>query len=226
MALAFTQLGTRYGPRRGYLLGFLVYWLGWCGLFPLWILGRRGRAESLRPAGPAGRLPAAGVAALAVPPLFTASVALPRQLPRANAEIVLESLALAAVNATGEELLWRACYQQGFPEGGVAGTLYPVAGFALWHLAPQLVRPSSYPGGAAGFVAFSGGLGLLYGWAARRGGSIRWTTLSHTLLDFSGLGARAFRQEAGPVMAIAPELTQLCHAEAPVADTAATPSGL
>jgi membrane protease YdiL (CAAX protease family) len=34
--------------------------------------------------------------------------------------------------------------------------------------------------------------GLQWGWVAWRTGSIRWTTVSHVLFDFSGLGARLY----------------------------------
>ncbi|HMK93619.1 MAG TPA: hypothetical protein VK576_11520, partial [Thermoleophilia bacterium] len=39
---AFGWLGRRFGPRLGYFLGFLVYWLGWCLLVPLLLLGASG----------------------------------------------------------------------------------------------------------------------------------------------------------------------------------------
>ena len=65
-------------------------------------------------------------------------------------------------------------------------------GFGLWHLAPVGVRPATYPGGAVSFVGVATLWGLIYGWVAQRNGSLRWTILSHNLLDFSGLGARVY----------------------------------
>ncbi len=74
------------------------------------------------------------------------------------------------------------------------GISNPAAGFALWHLAPQSVVPSTYPGGVYSFVGGAALWGLLWGWVAWRTRSIRWTTLSHALLDFSGLGGAFYRQ--------------------------------
>jgi membrane protease YdiL (CAAX protease family) len=79
----------------------------------------------------------------------------------------------------------------------VLGYLYPTAGFARSHYAPQSVSPSWYPGGATSFVASAGLFGLLWGRIAFRSGSVGWTVLSHVLLDFSGLGARVHFQDDG-----------------------------
>lgn len=66
--------------------------------------------------------------------------------------------------------------------------LYPSIGFALWHLAPQSIFPSTWRGGRVAFVAQAGFLGLLYGWVANSTGVILWTAMSHILIDFSALG--------------------------------------
>ncbi|MEA4969511.1 MAG: hypothetical protein VB051_03165 [Candidatus Pelethousia sp.] len=54
-------------------------------------------------------------------------------------------------------------------------------------VAPDSVNPSSY--GAPLFVLFSGILGMCRGIVAYRTKSIRWTLLSHIVVDFSGFGA-------------------------------------
>jgi predicted cobalt transporter CbtA len=48
----------------------------------------------------------------------------------------------AAVNAVGEELLWRGVFLHQFPGDVVRGSLWPLAAFSIWHLAPQIVLPS------------------------------------------------------------------------------------
>ena len=134
---------------------------------------------------------------LAAPPLVGYLFAFPRALRQSNPPIILASAAIALVNATAEELLWRGTYKAVFPNRFVLGYLYPSAGFAVWHLAPQSVVPSRHPGGAVSYVISSGLFGLLWGRILNRTGSIRWTVVSHVLLDFSGLGARIYFDNGG-----------------------------
>jgi hypothetical protein len=47
-----------------------------------------------------------------------------------------------AVNATGEELLWRGLFVAAFPEDPVWGWLWPAVGFTARHPAPQAVLPA------------------------------------------------------------------------------------
>lgn len=197
--LAFRRLGARFGLRRGYFGGFALYWLGWCAALPLAALGPRRARALLRPAPPPSRRPTRGEwLALALPPLLAYTTAFPRALRQASPRVVLASAALALVNATAEEVLWRGAYQARFAGRPVAGYLYPAAGFAAWHLAPQALVPSRLPGGAASFVAGAGLFGLLWGGVAARTGSIRWTLASHALTDFAGLGARVYFVGAAP----------------------------
>ncbi|MGE5577491.1 MAG: CPBP family intramembrane glutamic endopeptidase [Syntrophothermus sp.] len=96
---------------------------------------------------------------------------------------------VALVNGTLEEVLWRGLYVATYPGRLWPSYLYPALGFGVWHYAPQSIFPNSFPGGSTSLVLFAVGLGLMGGWVARRTGSVRWTTVSHVLLDFSGLGA-------------------------------------
>ncbi len=193
MYLAYRGFALLFGPKGGYLAGFLLYWAFWCLLFPLWALGPRGLREVLRDVRPRlGRPAWLGLLLLAIPPILGFSTAFPRALSAATGNlglIVPLSALIALVNATLEELLWRGAYVTAFPKSVWLGYLYPALGFALWHLAPLSVRPSTMPGGAASFIVGAFVLGLYWGWVAWRTGSIRWTVISHMLLDLSGLGA-------------------------------------
>jgi membrane protease YdiL (CAAX protease family) len=193
MYVLFGLLPDWLGARAGYLAAFLVYWLGWCGLLPLALLGRRGFAGLFsRPSRPLGRPAWLSLLCLGLPLLFAYGHAFPRLLPRATALVVAASAAIAAVNASGEEVLWRGLYVRAFPGSRVLGWLWPTLGFALWHLGPLRVFPNRNPGGAWSFVAFCAGLGLLWGWVARSSGSVRWTTVAHALFDAAGLGALVY----------------------------------
>jgi membrane protease YdiL (CAAX protease family) len=192
-SLAFLGFVSIFGNRGGYFAGFLFYWLGWCLLFPAWLIGWRGVARLFRDGRPRfGRPTWLGLTLLALPLLLGFGFAFPQALPRATLAIIIASAAIALVNATAEEILWRGVYVTVFPQHLVLGYLYPAVGFAIWHVAPQLIFPSKYPGGAILLVVFALVVGLMWGWVARQSGSIRWTTVSHVLFNFSGLGALVY----------------------------------
>ncbi|MDN5345301.1 MAG: hypothetical protein PWQ18_1415 [Clostridia bacterium] len=46
--ICYKQLVILFGPKIGYLSGFLFYWICWGLLFSLWILGRQGFQELFR----------------------------------------------------------------------------------------------------------------------------------------------------------------------------------
>lgn len=195
----FKILTARFGPRLGYFLAFSVYWLGWCTLFPVWAIGLRGIRESFGPGRSRFGQPGwVGVASLVGPLVLAYTSVFPRALPRATPRVLIGSFGIALVNAVGEELLWRGVLlhrSQARParvrRGGAAW--WPVVGFALWHYAPLSVRPNRRPGGNHAFVAVSLLLGMVWSRLANSTCSIRWTSLSHVLFDFAGLGALAYQ---------------------------------
>jgi membrane protease YdiL (CAAX protease family) len=193
MVLVFTTLGVWLGPRLGYLAGFALYWIGWCLVFPVLLAGPRRVLVCFRDARPRlGKPFWLGLLALLFPPAVGFSLAFPAALPTADICVIVTSAGIAVVNGIGEELLWRGLFIDVFPDRPALGYLYPTFGFALWHLAPQIIVPNTRPGGAVSFVIAAGVWGLCYGWVAWRTRSIRWTSLSHILLDFSGLGGRVY----------------------------------
>jgi hypothetical protein len=133
-----------------------------------------------------------GLLMLIIPLLLGYGYAFPRAVKQANLTIILLSALIALVNGSLEELLWRGAYVSVFPESWFFGLFYPAIGFAVWHFAPQAVFPSRAPGGNLALVVVAGLVGLMWGWVALQSGSILWTTVSHVLFDFSGLGARVY----------------------------------
>ncbi len=86
-------------------------------------------------------------------------------------------VAMALVNGTLEEVLWRGVYPALFPRSPGWGYLWPTLWFALWHAAPGSVAE----GPAWQLVAGAALFGAALGWVAWRTRSIRWTVLSHVL---------------------------------------------
>jgi Type II CAAX prenyl endopeptidase Rce1-like len=187
MALVFTALGRRFSPRVAYAAGFIVYWAGWCAGFPLWVLGRRGVVRALR----AGSRPApVDVALLAFPVAGAAGAALWPHRHQVTSRVAAVMLGTAAVNAVGEELLWRGPYLDQFPDDVVRGALWPLAGFTVWHLAPQLIYPS--PRGRAWFLLGAAVVGTASTTVAWRTRGLRAVLLPHVLTDACGVQAARY----------------------------------
>jgi Type II CAAX prenyl endopeptidase Rce1-like len=189
MRMLFPLLARRLGARRGYQTGFAVYWSG-CYLVPLALLGRRRvwalLGERARPLPRPGWL---GALVLLIPPLGAVGTELLPALRQADPALVTTAGVVAAVNATGEELLWRGLFVVGFPDDPVRGWLWPAAGFTAWHLAPTSVRPARQP---VAFLAGSALIAVGMGWIAWRTRSLRWTLPAHLATDANGLSVARF----------------------------------
>ncbi len=46
--VTYQWAAAAFGPKLGYLTGFLFYWLVWCFAFPLWVLGGGGLRAMFR----------------------------------------------------------------------------------------------------------------------------------------------------------------------------------
>lgn len=190
MWAAFQGFVAWLGSPPGYLAAFIVYWIGWCIVVPVVILGLRGVLDLFRE----GEVPFAQLgwktqALLWWPIVFPLGFIFIPRVAEANAAIIAVSILLGVVIGVTEELLWRGVYVRLFPDDVWLNTVYPSVIFGLWHVAPQSVRTSTMPGGAASFVVYAVVLGLSYATYARKTGSIRWCTMSHCIHDALGLGA-------------------------------------
>ncbi len=193
VAVPLTMAGVFAGLRRyvsaptAYNVGFAVYWLGWCLAVPLWLLGPRNAVRLLTTGR---RLPRRQVALLAA--LDVGAVAT-QLIPRRGDIYPATAAAMVGtgiVNAVGEELLWRATFMNEEGRHPVA-LAWSLAGFAAWHLAPQIILPSKM--GRGRFVAASAGVGLALTSAARMAGGLRQVVVAHALTDMSVVTAARFR---------------------------------
>lgn len=172
-------LASRWlGAEAGYLLGFGFYWLFWCLLVPRILLGKTEFATILH-----DRTPLFGRANWIVSLLWLVVMLVSvwmyaGDFLRAPLALILLAAPLATINGFCEEILWRGLYVRLFPRNPWLGILYPSLGFALWHLAPQVVFPAE---NVIGFVIATFFLALPYGYIAYHTGSARWTAISHSL---------------------------------------------
>ncbi|MFZ5881923.1 MAG: CPBP family intramembrane glutamic endopeptidase [Chloroflexota bacterium] len=186
-ALVFTRASRRLGREKGYLLGFLFYWMVWCLLVPLLLLGRAGFSSLFVDEAPLLSRPNwLAVVLWAVITLVTILM-YARDFIRASPTLILIAIPAATVNGLCEEILWRGLYFSLFPGNFWLSILFPSIGFALWHLVPLQVFPE---GSRSAFVLSTFFLGLAYGFIACKTGSVTWTALSHSLsgiLALSGM---------------------------------------
>jgi membrane protease YdiL (CAAX protease family) len=192
MAAIFGGLSHRLSPRAAYNVGFGVYWLAWCFGFPALILGPRRAARLLTQ----GRRPSGVETLLLLVPVAGAvgTEVLPNR-KKIDARVAAVMVAAGLLNATGEELLWRGVFLEEFPHDLARGMLWPLVGFSLWHLAPQIILPSRL--GRWRFVlgaAFVGSTSAVSAWRSR---GLRNGLASHIATDSCGVTAARFRLGRG-----------------------------
>jgi membrane protease YdiL (CAAX protease family) len=186
-ALVFTIASRHLGREKGYLLGFLFYWIVWCLLVPLLLLGRDGFSSLFVDEAPLLSRPNWLAAVLWASITLVAIFMYGRDFLRASPTLILIAIPAAAVNGLCEEILWRGLYVSLFPDNFWLAIIFPSIGFALWHLVPLQVFSE---GNKTTFVLSTFFLGLAYGLIAYKTGSITWTALSHSLngiLALSGM---------------------------------------
>ena len=182
MYAVFQSYSHFFIPKFAHLLGMATYWMLLLAV-SIACIGRSGLLRIVKDNQPRGALWMFLVIPVALafgfgPFLKRISVVTPL--------VLTLSLLQSLVNASLEEAFWRGVYIDSFRDVW-RGCLYPAAGFAIWHFAPQSVIPYSH--GQLLFVASAFFLGLCWGLVAFRTRSVRWTILSHFLVDFSGFGA-------------------------------------
>jgi Type II CAAX prenyl endopeptidase Rce1-like len=188
MAAVFRLLRRHLDRRHAYNVGFLVYWLGWCTVFPIWAVGKRRCLSVLL----RGRQPnPSHIALLTLPVIGAIGTELWPYRRSIDRDVAVVMIASAAVNAVGEELLWRGMFLEELGDNVLQGAVWPLSGFVMWHLAPQIVLPSRH--GRTRFLLAAGVVGAANSLVAWRAKGLRWTLLSHMLTDACGVRVARFR---------------------------------
>ena len=193
MYFAFQGLNERFGFPTGFILGFVIYWVGWCILFPAWILGGFKKIFALmQDRRSLGEINWKTQLALWIPPVIAFFVVFLPQIHEVSFQTLLVSVLLGLIIGFTEEIFWRGAYIAMFPDNTWWNTIYPSLTFGLWHACPQSAFPGSMTGGLTSFVIYSIILGFLYAYYARQAHSIRWSIVSHVILNSFGLGGLAY----------------------------------
>lgn len=192
-SVVFKLLANLLGAVGGYLSGFLFYWIFWCGLIPLQLIGSKELKDIFKESeNRLGNPKWVGILFLAGPVVSPFITMFLTRIGEANWEIILVSALFAISNGTMEEVFWRGSFIKTFPKRWLWSYLYPSLWFGYWHLSPQIIFPSNMFGGPIAFATLSVFMGLTFGWVSKKTGSIRYTTIAHILTDFMGLAGFAF----------------------------------
>jgi membrane protease YdiL (CAAX protease family) len=193
MYLTFDRFVALFGFPRGYVYAFVVYWVGWCIVLPVALLGPTGVIDRFGEPNPRlGPRPRKTALLLLWPIAFPLVFVFVPQMGDATLVDLVASVLVGLVIGVTEEVLWRGTYVSLFPENDLLGYYYPAIWFGLWHFAPQSAHTSAFPGAPYSFVLYALALGLSYGYYAYRTGSIRWCTVSHVVHDSLGLAGPTF----------------------------------
>jgi membrane protease YdiL (CAAX protease family) len=189
MWTAFVNLTQLFGMQLGYLFSFIIYWILWCFLFPLFSL-KSFKAlfslfKSVKPRF--GNKPDITLFLISWPVAVALIFAFVPRLHNLTISILIVSVLIGFVNGFAEEILWRGVYITLFPNNIWFKYIYPSVFFTLWHLCPISVVPSKYAGGIYSFLLAALLYGLSWGYYARKTGSIRWSSIMHSINDSLGL---------------------------------------
>jgi uncharacterized protein len=193
MWVTFQVFNQWFGMPLGYLLSMLVYFSVWCTLVPLALLGGWSAYRGLF--SPIPSLTSLGWKTNVLlwwPVIFPLLFKFIPSISQTTPLILAASLLMGILVGVSEEVLWRGVFIKLFPNNGWMNLVLPSVLFAVWHVAPLAILPNRLPGGVFSFVFYALVLGLSYGLAARRSGSIAWPTLAHILHDSLGLSGFMF----------------------------------
>jgi membrane protease YdiL (CAAX protease family) len=181
--LAFHFFTTLADSKQGYLLGMIFYWLVGC-LVPacLWI-SKTNRKLLLRI-----KKVNWWQFVLLVLPVALAFLFGPfkQRIGEATNLIIMLSLPYAFINAFCEEFLWRGLFFAHHQGNYFHAVIVPTIWFGIWHYVPLSVQSASV--GNLYFILSAIGLGLCWATVTFYTRSIFWSIVSHTLVDFSGIG--------------------------------------
>lgn len=193
MVWVYQTFSRHYGFPLGYLLGYVVYWLFWCILIPIILLGgAKPLLELFLPFPAFGELSWKTHLLLWLPVVFPLFFMFIPRIGKTTINILVASVLIGIVIGVTEEILWRGVYMHLFPNNIWLNLIYPSVMFALWHLAPQSVVVNRMPGGAFSFVAYALVLGIFYAITVYHTKSIAWCTIAHIVHDTLGLGGFAY----------------------------------
>lgn len=176
MILVFLVLARVMGPDAGWYLGLCIYWIFWCGALALWLTGREGLKEIIRPQKPDLKVVLLVTVPLGMAFAWKALTGMSYEKPDLAALALLISTCFG--NGFFEEVFWRGTYMRLFPDRDFFRIIWSSVFFALWHYAPGSVHGS---GDVLPLITGSFFFGIYLSYLAKRTNTISWSIICHIL---------------------------------------------
>ncbi len=163
------------GPLHGFLVCFLIYWLGFCIPVGVHFVTRQKRKKQFSLDVVGNTWVPSAVALQVTLVAFPSFLMISGQV---SASVVLAAAAFGVVNGFLEEFSWRGA----FLELGRRDLRFHGLGvglFTLWHVPLALAHGIVYPGGVFALVAGALAMGAFWAYLAFGTGRIGWATIGH-----------------------------------------------
>ena len=198
MFLAFYLSHKLLGNIWGHLLGFSIYWIIWCLVFPIALIG----LNPIKKLFVQGRrlFTKKNIFFIILAFAFPLTVLFYIFIPNVSSTPLLAIFAGTLQGMTHgplEELLWRGLYINLFPKNFFLAFIYPTLFFTLWHIPPAILfrpNPMQVPGGYIGVLSGALVFGICYGLIAWRTKSIKWPAILHAIMGFLALSGTMYFQ--------------------------------
>jgi membrane protease YdiL (CAAX protease family) len=181
--LVFHFFATLSDNKQGFLLGMIFYWLAGC-VVPVFLWISKANRKLLL------RIKKVNwwQFVLLLLPVILAFLFGPfkQRMGEATTLIIMLSLPYAFINAFCEEFMWRGLFFAHHQGNYFHAVIVPTIWFGIWHYVPLSVQPASV--GNLYFILSAIGLGLCWSTVTYYTRSVFWSIVSHTLVDFSGIG--------------------------------------
>lgn len=174
------------GKTAGYVIGFCVYWFLFCLPASVYSAnGFRGLKEIYTQKSDISSAMRNICYLLSIIPCTATFFAVFKKFaPAAGLQVLVVALVFALINGIFEEMFWRGAFNKVFSNNIIFAYIYPSIFFGIWHIALYFAKGMVYQGGFFSLVGGSFFMGLLWGWAAYKTGSIKFVTAAHILTNF------------------------------------------
>jgi membrane protease YdiL (CAAX protease family) len=172
----FQLLSGALGETVGWYLGLLIYWIFWCAVFPLIIIGKENIKTIIQPRKLNLKILLLVSFPILIASLYTLIPGMEYQKP--NTWIFFLLLLTTFGNGFFEEVLWRGVFMILFPDNIMLRIIWPSIWFALWHFVPGSVHSDS---NVIALVIGAGIFGFYLSFLAKYTHTIWWSIVIHTL---------------------------------------------